>query len=131
MDHYNLLTIPGSELFAKIGEINAIANDNTSDEQETAINALNNLSTILEKRSGSREESLVAPGQVLFVWNGVLAPHSTPGLMPHSNGKSYRTKGSAFQIMGISHCKGGRATGSQRTRSRQVFRSPSARPLIQ
>ena len=65
MDHYNLLTIPGSELFAKIGEINAIANDDTSDEQETAVNALNNLSSLLEQRSGSREESLVAPGQVL------------------------------------------------------------------
>ena len=65
MDYYNILTIPGSELFAKIKEINAIANDNTSPEQETAINALNNLSSLLEQRCGSREESLVAPGQVL------------------------------------------------------------------
>ena len=65
MDYYNILTIPGSELFAKIKEINAIANDDTSPEQETAIDALNNLSSFLEQRCGSREESLVAPGQVL------------------------------------------------------------------
>ena len=65
MDHYNILTTPGSELFAKIGEINAIANDDTSPERDIAIDALNNLSSLLEQRSGSREESLVAPGQVL------------------------------------------------------------------
>ena len=65
VDHYNILTTPGSELFAKIGEINAIANDDTSPERDIAIDALNNLSSLLEQRSGSREESLVAPGQVL------------------------------------------------------------------
>ena len=78
MDHYNILTIPGSELFAKIGEINAIANDDTSDEQETAIDALNNLSSLLEQRSGSREESLVAPGQVLSFGTMSLPLTHTP-----------------------------------------------------
>ena len=65
MDHYNLLTIPESELSAKIKEINAIANDNTSPEQETAIDALNNLSSLLEKRCGSREDVMIAPGHLL------------------------------------------------------------------
>ena len=65
MDYYNILTIPASELFAKISEINDTANDNASPERDIAIDALNNLSSLLEKRSGSREESLVAPGQVL------------------------------------------------------------------
>ena len=65
MDYYKILTIPGSELFAKIGEINAIANDDNSPEQETAIDALNNLSTLLEKRYGSRDDVQVAPGHLL------------------------------------------------------------------
>ena len=65
MDYYNILTIPGTELFAKIGEINAIANDDTSAEQETAIDVLNNLSSLLEKRYGSRDDVQVAPGHLL------------------------------------------------------------------
>ena len=65
MDYYNILTIPGSELFAKIGEINDIANDDTSAERDVAISTLNSLSSLLEKRSGSRDESLVAPGHLL------------------------------------------------------------------
>ena len=65
MDYYNILTIPGSELFAKIGEINDIANNDNSPEQETAIDALNNLSTLLEKRFGSSDAVQVAPGELL------------------------------------------------------------------
>ena len=65
MDYYNILTIPGAELFAKIGEINAIANDNTSPERDTAIDALNHLSSLLEKRYGSSDDVLVAPGKLL------------------------------------------------------------------
>ena len=65
MDYYNILTIPGSELFAKIGEINDIANNDNSPEQETAIDALNNLSTLLEKRFGSSDAVQVAPGHLL------------------------------------------------------------------
>ena len=65
MNYYNILTIPGSELFAKIKEINTIANDDTSPEQETAIDALNNLSSLLEKRCGSQEDVLIAPGHLL------------------------------------------------------------------
>ena len=65
MDYYNILTIPGSELFAKIGEINNIANDDTSAERDIAIDALNNLSSLLEKRSGSRDDVQVAPGHLL------------------------------------------------------------------
>ena len=65
MDYYNILTIPESELFAKIKEINDIANDDTSPEQETAIDALNNLSSLLEKRCRSRADIQVAPGHLL------------------------------------------------------------------
>ena len=65
MDYYNILTIPGAELFAKIGEINAIANDDTSPERDTAIDALNHLSSLLRKRYGSSDEVLVAPGKLL------------------------------------------------------------------
>ena len=65
MDYYNILTIPGSELFAKIKEINTIANDDTSPERDTAIDALNNLSSLLEQRCGSREDVMIAPGHLL------------------------------------------------------------------
>ena len=65
MDYYNILTIPGAELFAKIGEINDIANDDTSPERDVAIDALNNLSSLLEKRSGSRDDVMIAPGHLL------------------------------------------------------------------
>ena len=65
MDYYNILTIPGAELFAKIGEINDIANDDTSPERDIAIDALNSLSTLLEKRYGSSDEVQVAPGHLL------------------------------------------------------------------
>ena len=65
MDHYNILTTPGVELFAKIGEINDIANDDTSPERDVAIDALNNLSSLLRKRYGSSDEVLVAPGHLL------------------------------------------------------------------
>ena len=65
MDYYNILTIPGAELFAKISEINDIANDDTSPERDIAIDALNNLSTLLKKRYGSHDEVLVAPGKLL------------------------------------------------------------------
>ena len=65
MDYYNILTIPGAELFAKIGEINDIANDDTLPERDVAIDALNNLSSLLRKRYGSSDEVLVAPGKLL------------------------------------------------------------------
>ena len=65
MDHYNILTTPGVELFAKIGEINDIANDDTSPERDVAIDALNNLSSLLRKRYGSSDEVLVTPGHLL------------------------------------------------------------------
>ena len=65
MDYYNILTIPGAELFAKISEINDIANDDTSPERDIAIDALNNLSTLLKKRYGSHDDVLVAPGKLL------------------------------------------------------------------
>ena len=65
MDYYKILTIPGVELFAKIGEINDIANDDTSPERDVAIDALNNLSSLLRKRYGSSDEVLVAPGKLL------------------------------------------------------------------
>ena len=65
MDYYNILTIPGAELFAKIGEINDIANDDTSPERDIAIDALNSLPTLLEKRYGSSDEVQVAPGHLL------------------------------------------------------------------
>ena len=65
MDSYKILTIPGVELFAKIGEINAIANDDTSPERDIAIDALNNLSSLLRKRYGSSDEVQVAPGKLL------------------------------------------------------------------
>ena len=65
MDYYNILTVPPHELFTKMRQINAIANDNTSPEQETAIDALSNLSNLLEKRFGSRDDIQVAPGHLL------------------------------------------------------------------
>ena len=65
MDYYKILTIPETELFAKISEINDTANDDASPERDIAINALNNLSSLLEKRSGSRDDVLVAPGKLL------------------------------------------------------------------
>ena len=65
MDFYGLLTIPESELFGKIDEINAIANDDTSPERDTAIDALNNLSSLLEKRFGSQKDVMIAPGHLL------------------------------------------------------------------
>ena len=65
MDYYKILTIPETELFAKISEINDTANDDASPERDIAIDALNNLSSLLEKRSGSRDDVLVAPGKLL------------------------------------------------------------------
>ena len=60
-----MLTIPGSELFAKIKEINTIANNDTSPERDTAIDTLNNLSTLLSKRFGSSDHIMIAPGHLL------------------------------------------------------------------
>ena len=65
MDYYNILTIPETELFAKITKINVTANDDTSPERDIAIDALNNLSSLLEKRSGSRDDVMIAPGHLL------------------------------------------------------------------
>ena len=65
MDDYNILTIPESELFAKINEINTIANNDTSPERDTAIDTLNNLSTLLSKRFGSSDHIMIAPGHLL------------------------------------------------------------------
>ena len=65
VDFYGLLTIPETELFAKINEINDTANDDASPERDIAIDALNNLSSLLEKRSGSRDDVQVAPGHLL------------------------------------------------------------------
>ena len=65
MDYYNILTIPPSELFAKIRQINTIANDDTSPERDIAIDALNNLSSLLEKRFGSHDDVMIAPGHLL------------------------------------------------------------------
>ena len=65
MDFYGLLTIPESELSAKIKEINDIANDDTSPERDTAIDTLNNLSTLLSKRFGSSDHIMIAPGHLL------------------------------------------------------------------
>ena len=65
MDYYKILTIPETELFAKISEINDTSNDDASPERDIAIDALNNLSSLLEKRSGSRDDVLVAPGKLL------------------------------------------------------------------
>ena len=74
MDYYNILTIPETELFAKITEINVTANDDTSPERDIAIDALNNLSSLLEKRSRSRDDVMIAPGHLL-----------TFGTMPDTN----------------------------------------------
>ena len=65
MDFYGLLTTPESELFEKIDEINTIANNDTSPERDTAIDTLNNLSTLLSKRFGSSDHIMIAPGHLL------------------------------------------------------------------
>ena len=65
LDFYGLLTIPESDLFEKIGEINDIANDDDAPERSRAIETLNNLSALLEKRFGSRGDVMIAPGHLL------------------------------------------------------------------